>query len=138
MASFYSLSVSLLLATTLLADPGSKNDRLVFTQNKIKADAGDANSQIYIGIAYGMGMGVPQDDVESTKWFLKAALQGNEMAIGLMGNTYETGKGVPIDKVEALRRVMEPHFADLLTRCGCAATAWQKLRALTGAAATTL
>jgi TPR repeat protein len=103
MASFYSLSVYLLLATTLLADPGSKNDRLVFTQNKIKADAGDANSQIYIGIAYGMGMGVPQDDVESTKWFLKAALQGNEMAIGLMGNTYETGKGVPIDKVEALK-----------------------------------
>ena len=44
----------------------------------------------------------------------------------------------PIDKVEALRRVMEPRFADLLTRCGCAATAWQKLRALTGAAATTL
>jgi len=103
MAFFNFLSVSLLLATSLLAGPDSKNDRLLFTQNKIKADAGDANSQIYIGIAYGMGMGVPQDDVESTKWFLKAALQGNEMAIGLMGNTYETGKGVPIDKVEALK-----------------------------------
>jgi uncharacterized protein len=102
-ASFHRLVLSCLFALSLIADPGTKDDRLIFAQNKLKADAGDANSQIYIGIAYGMGMGVPQDDVESTKWFLKAALQGNEMAIGLMGNTYETGKGVPIDKVEALK-----------------------------------
>lgn len=101
--TFLGLSIILMITGGLLADPGSKNDRLVFTQNKIKADAGDANAQIYIGIAYGMGMGVPQDDVESTKWFLKAATQGHEMAIGLMGGCYENGKGVPIDKAEALR-----------------------------------
>ncbi len=97
------LVFAFVFSAALLADPGSKEDRLLFAQNKIKADAGDSNSQIYLGIAYGMGTGVPQDDVQSTQWFLKAALQGNEMAIGLMGSCYETGKGVPIDKSEALK-----------------------------------
>jgi TPR repeat protein len=99
----FRFSLALAFMAPLWGGPGSKEDRLLFAQNMVKAEAGDANSQIYIGIAYGMGTGVPQDDVQSTKWFLKAALQGNEMAIGFMGSCYEMGKGVPIDKSEALK-----------------------------------
>lgn len=97
------LFLFLCLSVTLFGAPGSVEDRVTFTRNKIKADAGDADAQVFVGMLYSMGMGVPQDDVEAAKWILKAALQGNEMAIGMMGATYEKGMGVPVDKAEALR-----------------------------------
>jgi len=50
---------------------------------------------------YDTGQGVPQDYAETTKWFLKAAEQGEAVAQYNLGVMYDTGKGVPQDYAEA-------------------------------------
>jgi len=83
------------------------------------AEQGVAIAQYNLGWMYENGEGVPQDDVESVKWYRKAAEQGNAKAqfnlvrkaaeqgdakaqikLGLM---YDLGRGVPQDDVEAVR-----------------------------------
>jgi TPR repeat protein len=48
---------------------------------RVDANAGDADAQVHLGIAYALGQGVPQDYVEAVSWYRKAADQGN--VIGL-------------------------------------------------------
>ncbi len=40
------------------------------------AEQGDANAQLFLGIMYENGQGVPQDYAEAVKWYRKAAEQG--------------------------------------------------------------
>ena len=41
------------------------------------AKQGDAMAQIYIGVMYEHGEGVPENDTEAVKWYEKAADQGD-------------------------------------------------------------
>ena len=51
---------------------------------------------------YAMGTGVPENDAEAFKWFLKAAEQGHTMAQYNLGWIYTNGKGdVPVNNVRA-------------------------------------
>lgn len=76
-----------------------------------KAGTGDMFAQNLIGIAYKCGMGVVRDHALSTKWFRKAAEQGEADAqfnlARLYGSevngVYRTGRAVPADDVEALK-----------------------------------
>ena len=45
-----------------------------------KAEAGDAEAQYYLGLAYSFGSGMPQDDVEAVRWYRLAADQGGAAA----------------------------------------------------------
>ncbi len=40
------------------------------------AEKGDADAQLYLGVEYFDGEGVPEDDVEAVRWFRMAAEQG--------------------------------------------------------------
>jgi TPR repeat protein len=41
------------------------------------AEQGNPDGQVNLGVAYGKGQGVKQDDIAAVKWFRKAAEQGN-------------------------------------------------------------
>ncbi len=76
-----------------------------------KAGTGDMFAQNLIGIAYKCGMGVVQDHALSTKWFRKAAEQGEADAqfnlARIYGSevdgVYKKGRAVPADDMEALK-----------------------------------
>ena len=48
------------------------------------AEQGDATAQFDLGFMYENGKGVPQDYAEATKWYRKAAAQGNAEAIRII------------------------------------------------------
>ena len=65
------------------------------------AARGHARAQYNVGFMYEEGRGVPQDLVESAKWYSKAAGQGYVDAQRSLGLKYEFGLGVPQDYVLA-------------------------------------
>jgi len=67
------------------------------------AEQGNARAQAYLGVAYGGGIGIPQDDKEALRWYRKAAEQGNNAAQFLISNMYQLGEGVPQDDKEAIK-----------------------------------
>jgi uncharacterized protein len=72
--------------------------------------AGYADAQLSLGLMYDKGRGVPQNYGEASKWFRKAAEQGNVAAQFFVALKYLTGEGVPQDYGEAskwLRKVAE-------------------------------
>src|SRR5450631_4064558 len=68
-----------------------------------KADAGDARSQVELGVVYASGDGLPTDEVEAVRWFRKAAAQGDAAGEYALGEMYSTGRGVPLDYKEAIK-----------------------------------
>tara|TARA_Y100000588_G_scaffold388686_1_gene489508 strand:+ start:1850 stop:2476 length:627 start_codon:yes stop_codon:yes gene_type:complete len=70
-----------------------------------KAEQGDADAQVNLGVMYRNGEGVSQDDKEAVKWWRKAAEQGNAEAQWLLGREYDSeyfGSGVLKNDKEAL------------------------------------
>mgnify|MGYP000155514359 FL=1 len=59
-----------------------------------KAEAGDAEAQSSLGVAYYSGNGVPQSFTDAFKWISEAAKQGHAEAQLRLGYMYATGKGV--------------------------------------------
>jgi len=66
------------------------------------AEQGDAQAQIYMGLLYERGKGVPQDYAESAKWYRLASEQGKADAQNYLGNMYSKGNGVSQDYAEAV------------------------------------
>ena len=67
------------------------------------AEQGNARAQYYIGMAYAMGKGVPQDDKTAVKWFRLSVEQGYANAQNYLGFMYQKGRGVPQDYMTALK-----------------------------------
>ncbi len=65
------------------------------------AAQGNAEAQLSLGLAYGLGEGVAQDEREAVGWWQKAAAQGNADAQFDLGMSYEFGSGVLKDPVHA-------------------------------------
>jgi len=68
-----------------------------------KAEKGDANAQLELGLMYYEGEGVPKDSAEAVTWYRKAADQGLGEAQNNLGGMYANGEGVPKDYVEAYK-----------------------------------
>lgn len=66
-----------------------------------KAVAGDADAQFEIGRLYYFGKYVSKDWKEATKWWHKAAEQGNVFGQTFLGFMYYNGEGEPKDLKEA-------------------------------------
>lgn len=66
------------------------------------AEQGDARAQYMVGLAYGLGHGVPQSYAEAAKWYRRAADQGNSDAQTNLGALYAGGHAVPQDYAEAI------------------------------------
>jgi TPR repeat protein len=83
---------------------------------RVKANAGDANAQCNLGIAYRIGRsGVPQDYAQAVAWWHKAAEQGDALAQYNLGHAYDIGTVVPQDFAEAAawyRKAAEQGLAD--------------------------
>ena len=70
---------------------------------RTKAEQGDKDAQLKLGVMYAEGEIVSKDIVEAVKWFRKAAEQGDADAQFNLGLSYDTGDGAPKDSVEAVR-----------------------------------
>ena len=70
---------------------------------RARAEAGDAEAQVDLGVMYFVGDGVPQDYAEAVRWFRQAADQGLAPAQFSLGVAYGSGEGVPQDEAEAVR-----------------------------------
>ncbi len=63
------------------------------------AEQGDALAQYNLGVMYGNGYGVPEDDAEAVRWYRLAAEQGYAEAQYNLGLMYANGEGVPENRV---------------------------------------
>jgi len=101
------LIFTLLLASSVavvqLAAQQTNADQKPIEEVKAKAEAGDAESQVELGLRYDKAEGVAKDQVEAVKWFRKAAEQNDAAAQYNLGICYERGDGVAEDWVEALQ-----------------------------------
>lgn len=66
------------------------------------AVAGDAKSQVRLGLMYREGRGAPRDARTAFSWLLKAAKQGRPDAQFLVGTMYRRGEGTPQDEQAGL------------------------------------
>ncbi|MBV5327014.1 MAG: SEL1-like repeat protein [Chlorobium sp.] len=69
----------------------------------LKADQGDTYAQYSLGLMYGEGRGIPQDDKEAVKWFRLAAEQGHRSAQWKLELISAKGRGVQQDDKEAVK-----------------------------------
>ena len=67
------------------------------------AEQGDARAQATLGIMYGNGDGVPQNDKIAVYWYAKAAEQGHAKAQYHLGLSYSYGQGVPQNDKTAVK-----------------------------------
>ena len=65
------------------------------------AEEGNAFAQLYLGIMYDKGYGVPRDSGKAVKWWRMSAEQGGAVAQYNLGAIYAHGVGVEIDFKEA-------------------------------------
>ncbi len=70
---------------------------------KRATDQGHAEAQLYLGMLYKEGKGLPKDDNESGNRFRKAAEQGSAEAQFNLGLMYFQGQGVPRDYAESVK-----------------------------------
>src|SRR5258708_32076627 len=97
-----------------LAAQQTEIDKRPIDEVKAKAEAGDANSEVELGLRYYKGQGVAKNQVEAAKWFRKAAEQNHALAQFDLGRCYENGEGVGKDHVEAAkwyRKAAEQNYA---------------------------
>jgi len=66
------------------------------------AEQGYASAQYNLGVRYGNGEGVLQDDKQAVNWFRKAAEQGDASVQGSLGFMYDKGRGVLQDDKQAV------------------------------------
>ena len=63
---------------------------------------GIADAQYNLGVMYGTGQGVPEDDRQAAYWYRQAAEQGDADAQNNLGFMYDHGEGVPEDDRQAV------------------------------------
>src|ERR1017187_10075647 len=90
----FMLFLLLIAAVFHLVAQQTKTDQKPIEEVKAKAEAGDASSQLELGLRYHNGEGVAKDPVEAVTCFRKAAEQNIARAQYYLGNCYTDGKGV--------------------------------------------
>jgi len=66
----------------------------IFESYRVKAEAGDAESQFHLGMCYDKGFGVQADKYKGVAWYLKASRQEHAAAQNNLGASYFLGEGV--------------------------------------------
>lgn len=69
---------------------------------RARAEAGNMEAQLELGRRYIQGIGVGRNDVEASKWLLRAAEQGNAQAQFNIGVMYERGVGLETNLTKAI------------------------------------
>ena len=127
------LIFTLLLASSVavvqLAAQQTKADQKPIGEVKAKAEAGDAESEVELGLRYDKGKGVAKDQVEAVKWYRKAAEQNYARAQNNLGVCYAEGEGVAKDQVEAVkwfRKAAEQNYAEAQYNLGVCYDQWRR------------
>lgn len=68
-----------------------------------RAEQGEVEAQVTLGLRYKHGMQVPQDFGEALNWLLSASRQGNAFAQARLGAMYRDGLGVARNYAEAVK-----------------------------------
>ena len=100
--------VVLLFLTGFIFGGSAQNGRAAGNENEIsilgpKAEQGDADAQMSLGIMYRDGKGVDQNFEQAAAWFRKAAEQGSVAAQLETGKMFDKGLGVTRDLKEAVK-----------------------------------
>jgi uncharacterized protein len=109
MSRFSKTFIRLFLATGLIGPTAQvSNAQAISRETSITklregAEAGNADAQLQLGLAYQEGKGVTQSYAEAARWFRKAAAAGYDPAQCVLGVAYQAGKGVAQDYAEAAR-----------------------------------
>ena len=84
----------LLTSATLfqLAAPQTKADQKPLKEVQAKAEAGDAASELELGLRYTRGEGAAKDEGQAVKWFRKAAEQNYAEVQYTLGVCYAQGR----------------------------------------------
>lgn len=69
---------------------------------KAKAEKGDPEAQVILGVCYSIGNGVEKDFIRAVFWYRKAALQGDSGGQILLGDSYYSGIGIEKDFVQSV------------------------------------
>jgi TPR repeat protein len=99
----FTLLLASIVAVVQLAGQQTKADQKPIEEVKAKAEAGDAESEVELGLRYDEGKGVAKNPVEAVKWFRKAAEQNFAAAQYNLRVCYYKGEGVAKDQVEAYK-----------------------------------
>ena len=91
------------VAVVQLAAQRTKADQKPIEEVTANAQAGDAESEVELGLRYDKGEGVVKDHAEAAKWYRKAAEQNDADAQYNLAICYERGDGVAEDWVEAYK-----------------------------------
>ena len=71
------------------------------TEFKRLSGEGDAKATYFVGFFYHNGFGVPRDNTEAAKWFLKAAEKNDAQSQYYLGLLATKGEGIEKDPVAA-------------------------------------
>ena len=97
---FTLLLVAMCLVATWSVGGTAQNAEEVRKRARARAEAGDADAQIFLGFWYA---NVSQDYTEAARWYRLAADQGHAAAQNRLGRMYTNGEGVPENDTEAVR-----------------------------------
>ena len=67
------------------------------------AEQGDAKAQLFLGLSFEFGLGVPQDCTTAMGWYQKASENGCARAQFILGLAYAHGHGLPLDPAKAAK-----------------------------------
>ncbi len=91
-----------------LGSPARQPDQPSASPPHLRAEQGDAEAQLQMGMRYAEGDGVIQNDKEAARWFALAARQGLAEAQYQYGLALLHGKGVVQDYQSAFRWIEQP------------------------------
>lgn len=66
-----------------------------------RAETGDADAALRLGLMYDVGQGVPRDTTQAWHWYQIAADAGNANAMFNLGVLYDSGIGAPVNRTQA-------------------------------------
>jgi len=103
------IAATLAVVVALLFSAGSAwatsrdaaDEAIRFEKYVSKAENGDVDAQVTLGMMYDNGWYVAENKAEAFKWFLRAAERHDAMSQMLVGWAYATGELVPKDLVKA-------------------------------------
>lgn len=72
-----------------------------------KAEAGDVQSQTWMGLMYYAGAGVPKNLEEAAKWIKKSAESGSAEAQYKLSQMYDKGEGLPKSESDQLKWLLK-------------------------------
>ena len=133
------LIFTLLLASSVavvqLAAQQTKADQKPIGEVKAKAEAGDAESQVELGLRYDKGEGVAKDQAEAARWYRKAAEQNYAKgqnglgALLLQGRRRGEGSSGGGEMVSQSRRAEStPRLNSTWASATNTAKAWRRIR----------